>query len=114
MRRSRSPPGSQALLARGGEREGDNMNGEADRREHILKALARYEANGKAKRGKRKAVKLFSVDRHEPQRERRNVASLGCSVNEYSNMGTPGRNVWPDLSSVTAWFPIRRLNFLFD
>lgn len=46
----------------------NDMSGEADRREHILKALARYEASGKAKRGKRKSVKLFSLD--EPQRER--------------------------------------------
>jgi len=43
------------------------MNTEADRRERIKAALARYEA-GKAKRGKRKSVKLFSVD--EPRRER--------------------------------------------
>ena len=42
---------------------------EADRREHILKALARFEKSGKAKRGKRKSFKLFSVDRHEPRRE---------------------------------------------
>ena len=46
------------------------MNEEADRRERIKAALARYEVNGKAKRGKRKAFKLFSVDRHEPRRER--------------------------------------------
>ena len=45
------------------------MNGQADRRGRILKALTRYEANSNAKRGKRKAVKLFSVDRYEPQRE---------------------------------------------
>ena len=47
--------------------EGLKMNGtsgEAERRERIMAALARYEANGKAKRGK-----LFSVDRHEPQQE---------------------------------------------
>ncbi|MDO9229961.1 MAG: hypothetical protein Q7U03_10400 [Syntrophales bacterium] len=46
------------------------MNEEMGRRERIKAALARYEKNGKAKRGKRKAVKLFSVDRYEPQRER--------------------------------------------
>ena len=45
------------------------MNGKADRRERITAALARFEKS-KAKRGKRKAFKLFSVDRHEPQRER--------------------------------------------
>ena len=36
------------------------MNGEADRRERILAALARYEANGKAKRGKRRGRKAES------------------------------------------------------
>lgn len=46
------------------------MNGEADRRERIEAALARFEASGKAKRGKRKSVKLFSVERYEPQGER--------------------------------------------
>jgi len=44
------------------------MSGEADRRERIEAALARFEASGKAKRGKRKSMKLFSLD--EPQRER--------------------------------------------
>ena len=44
------------------------MSGEADMRERIKEALARYETSGKAKRGKRKSVKLFSVDRHEPRR----------------------------------------------
>ena len=34
----------------------------------VAAALARYETSGKVKRGKRKSIKLFSVD--EPQRER--------------------------------------------
>ena len=41
------------------------MNGEADRRERIKAALARYEASGKEKRGKRKIFKLFSLDMDE-------------------------------------------------
>ena len=44
------------------------MSGEADRRERIEAALARFEASGKVKRGKRQIVKLFSLD--EPQRAR--------------------------------------------
>ena len=35
------------------------MNGDADRRERIKAALARYEVNGKAKRGKRKPSSCF-------------------------------------------------------
>jgi hypothetical protein len=38
------------------------------REERIKSALARYEANRRTKRNKRKSVKLFSVG--EPQRER--------------------------------------------
>ena len=55
-------------------------NGEADRRERINAALARYEAaNHKRKRSKRKAVKLFSVDKYEPERERAiNTAERGA------------------------------------
>ncbi|MFH2119844.1 MAG: hypothetical protein ABIJ25_05540 [Pseudomonadota bacterium] len=59
------------------------MSGEANRREHILKALARYEASGKAKRSKRKTVKLFSVDRYEPERERAIIQR------KIGNNGTP-------------------------
>jgi hypothetical protein len=40
------------------------------RKERIKAALARFEASGKTKRGKRKAVKLFSLYRYEPRRER--------------------------------------------
>jgi len=41
------------------------MNGEAERRERIKAALTRFEVSGKMKRGQRKSVKLFSLDRDE-------------------------------------------------
>lgn len=46
--------------------------------------MARFEASGKAKRGKRKTVKLFSVDRYEPELERATIQR------KISNKGAPG------------------------
>lgn len=43
------------------------MSEQANRQARILKAMASYEANNKAKRTKRKSIKLFSLD--EPQAE---------------------------------------------
>lgn len=61
------------------------MSGEADMRERIKEALARYETSGKAKRGKRKSVKLFSVDRHEPRRERAIMGASGMAGKHKGN-----------------------------
>lgn len=78
------------------------MTGEADRRERIEAALARFEA-GKIKRGKRKSVKLFSVDRHEPNGNRRtwNWIRRG-KMNVIDSMG--GRSNLPGSGRLaTAW-----------
>ena len=60
------------------------MSGEAERREHILKALARYEASGKAKWGKRKSGNLFDIERYEP---RRGWAIMKRKANHINGMG---------------------------